>query len=108
MNVYSIQLFSMTNMVAASGTLGPTVPAGFVYVLVDVEAYNRTIITSDNMAIANPSGGLLRVWVISGPTGVNQFQWTGRMVFNAGQQVGFRVGQGNWDVCASGYKLSLP
>lgn len=105
--VYSLRIFS-GDISPASGTVGPLVPAGLIYVLRDIDVVYRSSTAGDSMVVFNPTLGLLVAYEYDPPPPVSVYQWRGRQVYNVGERVGFRSFGGTWSVCASGYMLSLP
>lgn len=106
--VYSLRIFASGGLSPGAGTVGPVVPAGLVYILRDIDAFCSTAASGDNFVVFSQVGGVL--WDLLLPTTPEGtgFQWRGRQVYAAGEQVGFRSFQGTWAVAASGYQLTLP
>lgn len=106
--VYSQRFFAGA---AASpvGPVGPVVPAGFVWVVRDVDAVVRSSGTAQMELLGQVAGQILVLWSYpQSPVPDNNFTWRGRQVFAEGERVGINVLSGNWDVGISGYQLTLP
>jgi hypothetical protein len=106
--VYSVRHFSAGGLTAGAGTVGPVVPAGFVWVVRDIDALEITGSTPAQMEVLNPN--FQPFWFIDRnfpQVGAN-FQWRGRQVFQAGEQIGFKAFSGTWSIMCSGYSLTLP
>jgi hypothetical protein len=104
--VYTIQLYVGT-VVHGSGVVGPVVPAGFVYVLRDVDMQESSGTVGANFSIRNGAGGLLwQKTLVAGDVDAS-FAWRGRQAYSAGQQIGFRGFSGSWYVAATGYALTV-
>src|SRR5579864_3139287 len=107
-DVYSIRIFATGGLTAAAGTVGPTVPAGLVYVLRDIDAYETTGTVGANFVVLNQTRGWLWGGFRATSSALETPQWRGRQVYAEGEQVGFLVGSGTWAIAASGYQLTLP
>lgn len=105
--VYSLRIFCGAVNVA-SGTVGPIVPPGFIYVLRDVDINTETGAAGDVFTVLSPLNLNLFIVRTSDPQGGTNRQWRGRQVYSPGEKVGFKSFGGTWDVMASGYQLSLP
>jgi hypothetical protein len=106
--VYSQRLYAHASQTSADGTLGPVVPAGFVYVLRDVDLFCSSGLVNDVLWIENQVGGILIQCIVTSSPFNTDFAWRGRQVYAPGETVGFQVGTGTWAVAASGYALTLP
>ena len=106
--VYSLRIFSQGGLLPASGVVGPTVPAGLVYVLRDVDACDATFTAGDEMAFLSPTNNPIVFFRATVSVPGENFSWRGRMVFGPGEKIGFESFQGAWNVVASGYQLTLP
>lgn len=107
-DVYSLRIFAHASLTSGAGTVGPTVPAGLVYVVRDIDVVRSTTGASEQLDFFNPLGGVL--WnVVPGvlDAGANG-HWRGRQIFSEGEQVGVRAFSGTWAVMVSGYQLTLP
>lgn len=107
-DVYSLRIFATASLTAASGTVGPHVPAGFIYVLRDIDVVEISGSGTGVMQVQAQTLGVL--WVFQrGSTLASAYgSWRGRQVYAEGEQVGFTVGSGTWSIAASGYQLTLP
>lgn len=105
--VYSLRIFSGL-IDSTVGPVGPTVPADFIYVVRDMDVVAQTGATNDEFGIANPTGGLLWFGKIAATNPQFVWQWRGRQVYSPGERVLVLPLAGKWDVCISGYQLSLP
>jgi hypothetical protein len=102
--VYSVRLFTA---LALESEQSITCEAGFVTVLrdIDVVIYGNT--GNAFFAVTGDEGQL--VWYIENPGGTDtHYQWTGRQVFNPGNNIGFSLSSGSADITVSGYRLYLP
>lgn len=106
--VYSLRLYAAQNLAPGSGVVGPVVPAGFIYVLRDIDVCSFTSTTGDELLVKGPTGGNVYVVVLTAGGDRFNFQWRGRQVYAEGEQIGFHSLAGGWDVMASGYQLTLP
>ncbi len=100
--VYSTRLLGAVGLV---GTLSYTVPAGFVAVIRDLDAYNGGGITVTNITL-HGSGGQT-IWQDDSTTLSRNSAWRGRQVIFAGETFDVHT-TGAWDVTVSGYLLSTP
>lgn len=78
---------------------------GFRTVLRDVDAANRSYPAL--MFVMGAGMQVIARFEVDGST-FNTFQWRGRQVFYAGENINFVVSSGEWDFTASGYQLTLP
>lgn len=106
--VYSLRIFSSAGLSPGAGTVGPIVPAGFVYIVRDIDAFDDTAGATDNLIIFSQTSGVLINWVGPSPAAAGCYQWRGRQVYNEGEQVALRSFVGTWGVSISGYQLTLP
>jgi hypothetical protein len=107
-DLYSVRLFSTASLTSSSGTVGPVVPVGFVYVMREMDLVELTGGSGVYMDIISPSlGPLVRV-SRADTTTFGAFQWTGRSVYEEGEQLGVLVHSGTWSVTISGYQLTKP
>ena len=106
--VYSLRIFAHASLVSSGGKVGPVVPTGMIYILRDVDLWESTG-GSAAMVIWSGALGVLGQFV-SPPSSApsRNIQWSGRQVYEEGEQVGFQVQSGTWAITASGYQLSLP
>lgn len=106
--VYSLRIFATGGLTPGAGVVGPIVPAGFVYVLRDIDMFEETAAGSTILTVRNQTGGVL-IQVQAGTTiSSRNWEWRGRQVYNEGEQVAFLAVVGQWSVAASGYQLTLP
>lgn len=107
-NVYSLRIFASGALTNAAGTVGPIVPANFVYVVRDIEAFDSSNSAADELVVFSPVAGVLLN--ITGPQEApfGAHMWRGRQVYGPGEQVGFHAFVGTWSVTCSGYQLTLP
>ena len=83
------------------------VPTGFVCVVRDLDAYaGNSGVSPIHLRLLNALGGTIRLFQVDPDTNAS-FQWTGRQVFNAGEDVTVLT-DAPWDFAVSGYLLSLP
>lgn len=106
--VYSLRIFASAGLVPATGTVGPVVPAGLIYVVRDIDVFSHTLAVNDNLFLFNQVLGVLQEWQVHSVSDNPHQQWTGRQVYREGEQVGFRTFQGNWSIACSGYQLTTP
>jgi hypothetical protein len=102
--VYSIVIYAKVGLV---GTQFKTVPAGFRWVVRDVDCYYNGLEVCTVRMI-----GVLgqTVWVnefAGGGAGPQYASWRGRFVVNAGNKVSFDASNAA-DFSVSGYQLTLP
>jgi hypothetical protein len=106
--VYSLRIFATGGLSPGAGTVGPIVPAGLVYIVRDIDAFDDTAGSSDNLIVFNQTGGVLLSWQGPSIASIGNYQWRGRQVYNEGEQVAVRSFAGTWAVAISGYQLTLP
>jgi hypothetical protein len=106
--VYSLRIFASGGLSPGAGTVGPIVPTGLVYIVRDIDAFDDSGGSSDNMVVFNQTLGLLVSWQGPSLAAAGGYQWRGRQVYNEGEQVGVRSFVGTWSVAISGYQLTLP
>lgn len=106
--VYSQRLFAVQALTNAAGVVGPVVPAGVIWVLRDLDIVVEAGATGNNMGVKNQVGGLLAFFSVGTATPGPNFAWRGRQIYAVGEQIGFEVFSGTWDIAASGYQLTLP
>lgn len=106
--VYSLRIFASGGLSVAAGQVGPIVPAGFVYVVRDIDALELTGVSGGQLQLISQVGTV--VWFAGGLPGpaAGNWSWRGRQVYNEGEQVGFKSGAGTWSMACSGYQLTLP
>lgn len=86
-----------------------TVPAGYVAVVRDIEAWNFGGETDQLFTTANVPGPLaVAVWVTPEVAPNEWAQWKGRAVFNAGDILQAQASSSSWSLFISGYLLSAP
>ena len=101
--VYSTQFLLVDSVGAGSHPLG-VVPAGYVWVLRELDAY-CTVTSATGCALFEVTVG--PVFFATGARNAGlSVQWQGRAVFPAGQEPSFYVYDGNWSALVSGYVLS--
>lgn len=106
--VYSQRFFAFAGATPV-GPVGPIVPAGFVFVVRDIDAVVRSSGTAQLEILGQVVGQLIALWSYpQSPVPDNNFEWRGRQVFGVGERVGISVLSGSWDVAISGYQLTLP
>ena len=83
-------------------------PAGFVYVVRDIDALEQTGTAGATMVLVGQTGAF--IWLAGGLTGpaVGNWAFRGRQVYAEGEQVAVKSTLGTWAVSVSGYQLSLP
>jgi hypothetical protein len=106
--VYSLRIFATGSLSPPAGTVGPIVPTGLVYIVRDIDAFDDSAGSSDNLVIFNQLGGVLVSWQGPSIASIGGYQWRGRQVYNEGEQVALRSFVGSWAVAISGYQLTLP
>lgn len=106
--VYSLRIFASGGLSPGAGTVGPIVPSGLVYIVRDVDAFDDSAGSSDNLVIFNQVGGILVSWLGPSLAAAGSYQWRGRQVYNEGEQVAVRSFAGTWTIAISGYQLTLP
>lgn len=103
--VYSTQLIGAAGL--GNTNIGYTVPAGYVCVLRDVDAFCHPTGSASAFVIAGNLSAV--IWYWENASGfVGSGQWRGRQVFRPGQIITFEAQIGTYDFSASGYLLSLP
>lgn len=107
-NVYSIRIFSSGGVAAPAGTVGPTVPSGFVYVVRDLDVVELTGNSGVYMDLMSPTLGPMVRISRADTTSFGHASWRGRQVYGPGEQVGVKATSGLWSVTISGYQLTLP
>lgn len=104
---YSVRLGAAD--VAAELVVLYTVPADYVAVVRDIEAWNFGGETDKLFTTANIPGPLaVAVWVTPEVATDEWTQWQGRLVMNAGDVLQAQGIASSWTVVASGYLLSAP
>lgn len=106
--VYSLRIFASGGLSPGAGTVGPIVPAGLVYIVRDIDAFDNSAGSSDNLVVFNQVGGVLVSWIGPSIASIGGYQWRGRQVYNEGEQVAVRSFVGTWTIAISGYQLTLP
>ena len=106
--VYSQRLFAVQALTSTPGIVGPVVPAGVIWVLRDLDIVVEAGTSGNNMAVLNQVGGLLVFLSVGTATPGPNYAWRGRQIYAQGEQIGFHVFSGTWDIAASGYQLTLP
>jgi hypothetical protein len=106
--LYSLAIFSEGTIIGSTGVVGPVVPAGFVYVVRDIVAFELTGATGAGLLWNGSADQIIRQWLVTSDSESRNVHWTGRQVYAEGEQVGFQVETGTWNVMASGYQLTLP
>lgn len=106
--VYSLRIFAHAGLTNSAGTVGPIVPDGLVYVVRDIDCFNDTSSSADNLIVFNQLSGVLCNFQGDVPAGLPCWQWRGRQVYNEGEQVGVHAFVGTWGISISGYQLTLP
>lgn len=106
--LYSLRIFSSGALTNAAGTVGPIVPAGLIYVLRDIDAFDSTNSAADELVVFSPVAGVLLN--ITGPQAapLGVHSWRGRQVYDEGEQVGVHAFVGTWSITISGYQLTKP
>lgn len=107
-DVYSLRIFATGGLTNAAGLVGPVVPAGFVYVLRDIDVVEISGTAPAIMQVESPVVAPLWNATRTVTGGVVNAAWRGRQVYAEGEQVGFFAFSGTWAICASGYQLTLP
>lgn len=107
-DVYSLRIFAVGGLVAATGIVGPIVPNGFVYVVRDIDAFETTG-GAAGFALLSQVAVPVQFFVSPGGAGaVQNHSWRGRQIYNTGERVGFEAASGSWNISCSGYQLTLP
>jgi hypothetical protein len=106
--VYSLRLFAHGGITPGGGTIGPVVPAGVVWVVRDIDAFNHTSVAGDSLFVFNQVTGVLVAFSLASSTAPLNYPWRGRQVYAEGEQIGLRSFQGTWSAAISGYQLTLP
>ena len=83
-------------------------PAGFVYVLRDIDLFELTGAAATFAQVLSPVIGVLALFAGQLEPTTRSYAWRGRQVYADGEQVGFQVLAGTWSITASGYQLTLP
>lgn len=108
--VYSKRLWSILNATTIGATLGPIVPAGFVWVVRDIRAINLqqdgTVLFEFQVLVHN--GPIIFATPLYSTIGGLMYSWEGRAVVNAGEQLELSIATSGWDVVVDGYELSTP
>lgn len=107
-DVYSLRIYAAADLLASTGEVGPVVPAGFVYVVRDIDVRENLATAGAYIFVKNPVGGILWIHQVDATVNGSVGQWRGRQVYAEGEQVGFQVSSGDWAVTCSGYQLTLP
>lgn len=107
-SVYSLPIFSAGSIIGASGVVGPVVPPGVVYVVRDIMAFELTGANGAGLLWNGSNDQIIRQWLVDSTTESRNVHWSGRQVYEVGDQVGFQVETGTWNVMASGYQLTTP
>lgn len=103
-NVYSTRFLQEVGLVGAAGYV---IPAGFVGVVRDLDAYVAApLLTSTDLFLVGAGGQKLAWWTTDADTTTTP-EWRGRQVFAAGETVTV-VSTGSVDVTVSGYLLTAP
>lgn len=106
--LYSLPIYVAAAQTSGVGAVGPIVPAGLVYVLRDIDVTEQSDTAGALVIVLNSAGGVL--WAAKRETTgeLGYYEWRGRQVYTAGEQIVFRVLSGTWDIMASGYQLTNP
>jgi len=100
--VYSTRLAAQAGY---TGLLDVFCPTGFVMVVRDMDVVYDSG-SAGEMSWLGTAGQIIHFF--SAPGGAEQFQWTGRQVFIAGEKFQMQVNSGSWDFTVSGYLLTAP
>lgn len=109
-SVYSKAFFDETGLTVGAHSIGP-VPAGFVWVVRDIDSYNDGVTSAAvaGWSLSSVSGGAPFAGVPSGWAQCGQFyQWSGRQVIDEGDELALEAFGSGWSVRISGYQLTLP
>lgn len=102
--VYSVQILCVAPALPSQTV---TVPDDVRIIVRDIDARAESGATGDEIAVYNAAGGIL--WPAKVFAGADPFhyQWSGRQVYNPGDELRVVVFAGTWSVAISGYELSL-
>lgn len=103
--LYSTQFAAVQGLVASSHTY--TVPAGFIAIVRDIDAFADTSGTSTFLVARGPASNVFFYAEFLLAT-TSSKEWRGRQVLNTGETLVLQAGPAAVDVMASGYLLSMP
>lgn len=108
--VYTVLLGEQVGSAGGTGLLVPTPPAGFRYVVTDIEAREYTgpsIIPLSGFELYDDAGAA--VWALA-TFAFRQvhYHWRGRQVLDVGDNLFWASGDSGWTWRATGFQLSLP
>jgi hypothetical protein len=108
--VHSVRLWSVVEAPLDFPSIGPQVPAGFVWVVRDVRMINVTlgeaILNAVTLLIDN---GATIYQTPNGCTiGQQMYGWQGRAIVQPGEQLQLFLPDPGWTVAVDGYQLTLP
>lgn len=107
--VYSTRFIAHVGLDAAAPA-PYQVPAGYTAVVVDANVYHGSNVIDTDFCLLKSITGGWTWWVASIPSqsAHESRQWTGRVVFDEGEEFAFEVLNGLFDVTCGGYLLSKP
>lgn len=109
-NVYTATLAAAQQ--AGSGTYASaTVPAGYVWVVVDISMYNASegpVQYLNGFSVDCGDGFPIFTKFYPTVVGGTTYQWRGRQLVATGQHMNFILEDAQWNYRACGYVLSLP
>lgn len=111
LNVYSQRLWSAGPFAAPGTQAGPAVPAGFTWVVRDVRWQNTSNFTGYRVspAILETATGIVLAATGTFTSIVGQlYEWQGRSILRAGEQLQFTSQSSSWKLVVDGYQLTGP
>lgn len=107
--VHSVALWSLP-FTSSTFVTGPTVPAGFVWVVRDIALVNfkQPYFALGFYAIGTNVRGFVFLRGNGQDRGGRDYQWRGRFVMEPGDQIWFEASDTGFEGVVSGYQLTLP
>lgn len=106
---YSIRLWSLPPQASSGSVFGPTVPAGFTWVIRDLRMLNTQTQTGqhvDALVLETATGVVLASTPTFGSIIGELYTVQGRMILEAGEQIQASSGSFGWSLVADGYQLT--
>lgn len=111
-NVYSSLLWRANDLGPTLGEpdYSPVVPAGFIWVVRDILAWNRNFAGWDlqGFVLGDTQGGILWSLWLPDVTAARTYHQEMRQVLNPGDHISLNTADTGWYFRISGYQLSLP
>jgi len=95
-DLYSLRIYAHASQTVTVDIHGPFVPAGFIYVLRDIDMVEISGTRPAEAFVFNAVGGPLWNVLAQSSDIEGNHQWRGRQVYAVGEQVGFQVFSVMW------------